>query len=312
MAAERLVICCPGFDASPWVQLFSQALPGLDIAVWDSGHVDARWAVVWKAPQVFWDANPQLEVAFNMGAGVDALMQAQLPEATTVVRLTDVGMGVQMAEYCLHMVTRLARRFADYETQWRDGGWADLKIDGPERWPVGVMGLGALGQRVLQSLVTLEYPLNGWSRTPREMAGVQCFHGMGQLPAFLAASRIVIVLMPLTPETHHVLNAQTLRQLPQGAHVINLARGPLLDADALLDALDDGHLGGAVLDVFEQEPLPADHRLRQHPKVQGTPHISARTRLKPTVARIASQIQALQQGAQADQLEGVVNRVRGY
>ncbi len=312
MAAERLVICCPGFDATPWVQRFSQALPGLDIAVWERGHVDARWAVVWKAPQGFWDANPQLEVAFNMGAGVDALMQARLPEATIVVRLTDVGMGVQMAEYCLHMVTRIARRFADYEAQWRDGAWEDLKIDSAEHWPVGVMGLGALGQRVLQSLLTLEYPLQGWSRTPKTLPGVQCFHGMDQLGTFLGASRIVIVLMPLTPETHHVLNAQTLRQLPKGAHVINLARGPLLDADALLASLDDGHLGGAVLDVFEQEPLPADHALRRHPLVQGTPHISARTRLKPTVERMAAQIQSLRSGFSADQLEGVVNRTRGY
>jgi glyoxylate/hydroxypyruvate reductase A len=312
MAAQRLVICCPGFDVSSWVSLFAQALPGVDIAVWESGHVDARWAVVWKAPQDFWDANPQLEAAFNMGAGVDAMMQAQLPSATTVVRLTDVGMGVQMAEYSLHMVTRIARRFADYEAQWRDGGWADLKIDGPERWPIGVMGVGALGQRVLRSLQTLDYPLRGWSRTPRALEGVDGYHGMAQLPAFLAASRIVIVLLPLTPETHHLMNAERLRQLPQGAHLINLARGPLVDVDALLAALDEGHLAGAVLDVFEQEPLPADHALRRHPLVQGTPHISARTRLKPTVARIAQQVRALLDGARPDQLEGVVNRLRGY
>jgi len=122
----------------------------------------------------------------------------------------------------------------------------------------------------------------------------------------------VIVLMPLTRETHHVLNAESLRQLPRGAHVINLARGELIDTEALLACLDEGHLGGAVLDVFEQEPLPADHRLRQHPLVQGTPHISARTRLKPTVARMASQVAALRAGQSPDQLEGVVNRQRGY
>lgn len=312
MSAKRLVICCPGHDATPWVQRFTQALPDVGIEAWESGHVDAQWAVVWQAPQAFWDDNPQIEVAFNLGAGVDAMMKAQLPAQTTVVRLTDVGMGVQMAEYALHMVTRIARRFADYETQWRAGGWEDLKLDGSERWPVGVMGLGALGQRVMQSLLTLDYPLNGWSRTPRDMAGVQCFHGLAQLPDFLAASRIVIVLMPLTPDTRHVLNAQTLRQLPQGAYVINLARGALIDSEALLDALDQGHLGGAVLDVFEQEPLPAESRLRQHPLVQGTPHISARTRLKPTVERIASQIQQLIDGASASEFEGVVDRGQGY
>lgn len=312
MAADRLVICCPGFDASPWLAAFAAALPGLEIQEWSQGHIDARWAVVWRAPQVFWDANPQLEVAFNMGAGVDALMHAQLPDGMAVVRLTDVGMGVQMAEYALHMVTRITRRFAEYEAQWRVGAWSELRVDNPERWPVGVMGLGALGQRVCQTLATLDYPLMGWSRTPRALPGVQGFHGADQLPAFLAAIRVVIVLVPLTPDTRHLLNAQTLRQLPAGAHVINLARGELIDTDALLACLDAGHLGGAVLDVFEHEPLPADHRLRQHPLVQGTPHISARTRLKPTVARIASQIDGLRQGQAPDQLQGVVNRARGY
>ena len=312
MSAGRLVICCPGFDATPWREALVSALPGLEIEEWTQGQVSARWAMVWRAPQAFWDANPQLDIAFNMGAGVDALMQADLPPAMTVVRLTDVGMGVQMAEYAVHMVTRISRRFAEYETQWRTGDWTELRVQGPERWPVGVMGVGALGQRVLRTLATLDYPLLGWSRTPKTLPQVQGFHGADQLPAFLSACRIVIVLMPLTPETHHVLNAQTLRHLPQGAYVINLARGGLVNTEALLDSLDDGHLGGAVLDVFEREPLPADHRLRQHPKVQGTPHISARTRLSATVARIASQILQLHNGTKPQQLEGVVNPERGY
>jgi glyoxylate/hydroxypyruvate reductase A len=171
------------------------------------------------------------------------------------------------------------------------------------------MGLGVLGARVAQALAAFEFPVLGWSRSDKEVAGVRCFGGEARFNDFLASSRVLVNLLPLTPGTENILDRDTLGRLQAGGYLVNVARGAhLVDAD-LLALLDSGHLAGAALDVFRTEPLPAEHPFWRHPKITLTPHTSARTLREESVAQIARKIVALERG---EPIAGVVDRNRGY
>jgi glyoxylate/hydroxypyruvate reductase A len=171
---------------------------------------------------------------FNIGAGVDALLKLRLPPGVAVVRLDDAGMAVQMAEYVCHAVIRHFRELDRYDEAAAQAQWAFRKPRQRQDFPVGVLGLGVLGQRVAKALAQFEFPVHGWSRGPREVPGVRCYHGSQGLPAFLAASRVLVNLLPLTPETRDLLNRATLSQLQPGGYVVNVARGAhLVDEDLL-------------------------------------------------------------------------------
>jgi glyoxylate/hydroxypyruvate reductase A len=179
-------------------------------------------------------------------------------------------------------------------------------------YPVGVMGLGVLGERVALALQAFEFPVNGWSRSPKNLPGVRCYSGDAQWTEFLAASRVLVNLLPLTAQTENILNRATLSQLQAGGYVINVARGGhLVDAD-LIDLLDSGHLAGATLDVFRQEPLPPEHPFWHHPHITVTPHTSARTLRDETIAQIAAKVRLWASGTPPAQLPGAIDRQRGY
>jgi glyoxylate/hydroxypyruvate reductase A len=169
--------------------------------------------------------------------------------------------------------------------------------------------LGVLGERVAKALQVFEFPVNGYSRSLKDLPGIRCFSGAQALPDFLAATRVLVNLMPLTPETENILNHTTLSQLQKGGYVINVARGKHLVEEDLLTLIDSGHLAGAALDVFRTEPLPADHVFWQHPKITVTPHTSARTLREESIAQIVGKMQALQRG---EPINGVVDHQRGY
>jgi len=169
--------------------------------------------------------------------------------------------------------------------------------------------LGKLGAHVAQAVASIGYPVAGWARRSREIDGVEIFHGAEQFNAFLARSRVLVNLLPLTPETEGIINADSLAGLKPNAVVINIARGGhVVDAD-LLAALDSGHVQAAVLDVFRQEPLPAEHPYWHHPKVRVTPHISAATLEAEAAEQISEGIRRLENGEQAN---GLVRRDSGY
>ena len=176
-------------------------------------------------------------------------------------------------------------------------------------FPIGIMGLGVLGQRVAQALTHFEFPVNGWSRTAKAIEGVRGFHGDEQRDDFLAASRILVNLLPLTVETQGIMNRSTLSRLQPGGYVINVARGAHLVDEDLLALLDSGHLAGATLDVFRTEPLPLDHPFWRHPNITITPHTSARTLRETSIAQIAGKLMALQRG---ELVAGLVDVGRGY
>jgi glyoxylate/hydroxypyruvate reductase A len=305
----NITVCFDKLDPAPWVQGLQAALPQARVAAWAPGAPPAEHAVVWAPPQAFIDAQPQLKTLFNIGAGVDALLRLNLPAGMQVVRLDDAGMSVQMAEYVTHAVIRHFREFDVYAGDAPDGRWSYRKPRSRADFAVGVMGLGVLGARVAQALRTFEFPVNGYSRSPRQIEGVRCFSGPGQLGEFLQASRILVNLMPLTPETENILNRETLSRLPRGGYLINVARGRHLVEEDLIPLIDGGQLAGATLDVFRTEPLPAEHPFWRHPKITVTPHTSARTLRDESIAQIAGKILAVARGAP---VRGVVDLQRGY
>ncbi|WP_089951775.1 glyoxylate/hydroxypyruvate reductase A [Limnohabitans sp. 2KL-3] len=305
----NITICFASLPPEPWVQAVQQALPDARVSAWAPGSPPADHAIVWAPPQQFIDEQTALQTLFNIGAGVDALLQLKLPPSLKVVRLDDAGMSVQMAEYVCHAVIRHFREFDGYDADTAAGKWSYRKPRSRADFAVGVMGLGVLGERVAKALQVFEFPVNGYSRSAKDLPGIRCFSGAQGLPEFLAATRVLVNLMPLTPETENILNQGTLSQLQAGGYVINVARGKHLVEEDLIALIDNGHLAGATLDVFRTEPLPADHPFWQHPKITVTPHTSARTLREESIAQIVGKMQALQRG---EPIRGVVDHQRGY
>ena len=314
MLAESMHIsfCCTDTKAQPWLDGLQAALPDARVTQWQPGSDAADYAVVWAPPQQFFDEQTKLKGVFNIGAGVDALTSLRIPAGVPVVRLDDAGMSVQMAEYICHAVIRHFREFDGYESDVAQGRWSYRKPRRRQDFPVGVMGLGVLGARVIRSLAMFDFPVLGWSRSDKKIEGVPCFSGASGLDDFLAATRILVCLLPLTPETENVMRQGTLARLLPGGYVINVARGGHLVDDDLIALIDSGHLAGATLDVFRTEPLPAAHPFWNHPKITLTPHTSARTLRDESIAQIAGKIRALSNGAPIASLAGVVDLRKGY
>ena len=304
-----ITVCCSNTAIEPWLAGLRAALPQAHISAWHSGAPQADYAVVWAPPQQFINEQLGLKALFNIGAGVDALLKLRLPPQALVVRLDDAGMAVQMAEYVCHAVIRHFREFDGYEADMAAGRWGYRKPRLRSDFPIGVMGLGVLGERVAKALAQFDFPINGWSRSPKAIAGVRAFSGADQFNDFLAASRVLVNLLPLTPGTADIINKDTLARLLPGAYVINVARGAHLVDNDLLAAIDSGQVAGATLDVFRTEPLPAGLAFWSQPRITLTPHTSARTLRDESIAQIARKIAALQRG---EAVAGIVNPARGY
>ena len=171
------------------------------------------------------------------------------------------------------------------------------------------MGLGTLGGTAARTLKGFMYDVAGWSRSPKTMDEIRCFAGADELEAFLKRSDIIVSILPGTEETMDLLNRETLALLPEGAYIVNCGRGNLIDDDALIEAMDSGHIAGAALDVFRAEPLPADHPFWTHPKVTVTPHYSSNGGAKHGVGVVVENIRRARAGAP---FEDVVNKDLGY
>ncbi|MGE4242186.1 2-hydroxyacid dehydrogenase [Ramlibacter sp.] len=295
--------------SAPWIAALQAALPGAEIEAWHPGAAPADHAVLWGPPQQLFDEQPRLRGVFNMGAGVDAFLHLKLPPQAVLVRLEDAGMATQMAEYVCQAVIRHFRDIDFYEREMEQGRWSFRKPLARSDFPVGVMGLGVLGSRVAQAVAHFDFPVAGWSRSRHEIEGVRCHWGADQLDEFLAATRILVCLLPLTPQTENILSRATLSKLRPGGYLVNVARGAHVVDEDLVALLDEGHLAGATLDVFRTEPLPQGHPFWNHPKIVMTPHASARTLREETVAQIARKIVAFERG---EAIGGIVDTGRGY
>jgi glyoxylate/hydroxypyruvate reductase A len=271
---------------------------------------DIHYALAWKPPEGFFDKMINLRLIINLGAGVDSLVgRRDLPAGVPITRITDPQMARMMAGYVLFATLRYARDIPRFEQAQRRGQWAYRHPRSPQDVRVAVLGLGELGSYAAQELHRQGLTVLGWSRSPRQIEGVQCYSGIETLDTVLSLADILVIMLPLTPQTRGLLSRDRLKKLPRGASLINVARGALVDQAAMTELIQSGHIGGATLDVFEREPLPAGDPLWNMENVLITPHLASVAIPASAARQIADNILRVSRG---DQPANRIDPSRGY
>jgi glyoxylate/hydroxypyruvate reductase A len=304
-----LALIIPDRKLDDLQQRLAQALPDTEIEVWPQIRNPAavEFAVVWKQPHGSLASLPALQAVQCFGAGVDAILADPTLPALPIARIVDPTLTDTMVRYLDGVVSYYRLRLDVFSAQQQQKQW---KPKSPRRIAhIAVLGLGELGAAAATHFASLGYSVSGWARTQKQLEHVSCFYGAVGLTKAVADADIVICLLPLTPATQQMLSEGFFSSLKPGAIFINVARGDIVDEIALLAALDNGRLQAACLDVFCQEPLPAEHPLWSHPAVLITPHVSAVTDVSAVVEQIADNYRRSQRG------EALLNPVdigRGY
>jgi len=274
---------------SEWVVALHSIDPALNVEVWPEigDPEEVEYIVSWNQPPHVLDQFPNLKCISSIGAGVEHLLNdTTRPVEIPLVRLVDDGLKQSMAEYVMLGVLEHFRRFKDYRRQQEQAVWEELQIPHISQPGIGIMGVGEMGGYVAGRLSDLGFRVFGWHRNRKRTGPIKVYSGIDELGEFLKDSDILVCLLPLTHETENILNAQTLSQLPPGAYLINVGRGGHLVEDDLLSALDSGHIAGAQLDVFREEPLPEKHPFWSHERITVTPHIASVTNPQSASAQI--------------------------
>ncbi|WP_306117416.1 MULTISPECIES: glyoxylate/hydroxypyruvate reductase A [unclassified Roseitalea] len=313
----KILLSVTGFDPAVWLAALQKHAPDREIVTEPASADDPtiRYAVVWKQRPGVLSGLPNLAAIFSVGAGVDHVFQdPDLPEVPIVRSVAD-DLTERMSEYVVWQVLDHHRKGPRYRRQQAERVWNEDRMQPAARdVTVGIMGMGILGRDAAEKLKALGFRIAGWSRRPQAIGGVEGFAGDAQLDGFLAISDIVVCLLPLTPATRGILSkplfARMKRRGPLGpAILINAGRGGLQNEADIVAALDNGWLGAATLDVFNQEPLPATSPLWNHPRVMITPHAAATSMPDALVPPILAQIEAFERG---EELRNVVDRQAGY
>lgn len=294
-----------------WRKTLAERLPNAEIVTADDPadkRRDADYLAVWKPSEALLAEQTRVRGIINLGAGVDALLaNPALPANVPIVKLRDAGMAELIADYARYGVLHFQRDFDRYQHQQTQREWREHAVVDKRDWQVGVLGLGAIGAKVAAILAADGFPVHGWSRTPKSLDAIVCHHGDTGLTKLLGQVRTLVLLLPSTGSTRHIIDAEALAALPEGASLINPGRGSLIDEAALLDALgqgeQEGHLRGAILDAFPEEPLPASSPLWAHPRIWITPHMAGPTPLREAVDQVAAAIHAFEAGNEMETVD---------
>ncbi len=277
----------------------------------DPGPVEEiEYAFVWAPEPGVLAQFPNLKVVFSLAIGVDHILTDPLLPEVPVVRLVARETTARMAEYVLLSALYLQRgwdRFA--QPQPEQLRWSAYSDKLASDTTVGILGMGAVGRQAASALKAVGFKVRGWSRTERRADGIATFHGNAQLPSFLAETEILVCVLPLTAQTQSIVNAELLSQLPQGASLVNAGRGQHLVEEDLLAAMESGHIRSAVLDVFHQEPLPAQHPFWAQPRITITPHCAGLASYAERARALARNIERYESGTP---MLHVADRHSGY
>lgn len=300
-------------DGDNWRQSLANRLPEADV-ITSSAPADQRrkadYLAVWKPSAELLREPIKLKGIVNLGAGVDALLNNPgLPAGVPIVKLRDAGMAELIGDYVRYGILHFQRDFDRYRRQQDARQWREHTVVDKADWPVGVLGLGAIGAKVAAMIAADGFPVHGWSRSEKSLEGITCHHGDEGLEDLLGRVHSLVLLLPDTPSTRHIINAETLARLPEGASLINPGRGSLIDEAALLDALGSdgdgdgdgeekskGRLRGAILDAFPKEPLSSESPLWSHPRIWVTPHMAGPTPMKEALDQVAAALRAFEAG----------------
>lgn len=296
-----------------WRETLSREQRGIDIRMYpdEMGEVaDITAALVWAPPTGLMASLPNLKLIQSLGMGVDHIFKdTELPGDVPVARIVDPDLVQRMSEYCVHSVLHYHRDADRYDADQRAARWRPAPYPAANARRVGVMGMGEIGADTAQKLRALDFNVAGWSRSLKDVPGVSSFHGEDGFRHFMQRSEYIVCLLPLTAETDGILNAQAFNLMPDGGGIINAARGGHVVDDDLIAALDSGKLAFAKLDVFRQEPLPADHPFWRHSKIRITPHNAGITNPETAAAQIVENYRRVLRG---DTPLNIVDPARGY
>ncbi|MEJ8758274.1 glyoxylate/hydroxypyruvate reductase A [Pontibacter sp. H259] len=307
-----IVIITAGKETTGWAKALKAKRPELEVLV----HPDVvakdkvEFALTWGHPLGVFKEYPNIKCIASMGAGVDHILRdPELPASATITKLEDPNLTRDMGLFVVALVLNHMRNLTAHKLSQQQHNWNRKRYLTTEDTTIGIMGMGTLGTHAACLLTNLGFKVNGWARTEKQLADVKVYKGEEELDSFLAKSDILICLLPLTPQTENILNKHTLNKLPKNAYVINVARGKHLVDEDLITLLDSGHLEGASLDVFREEPLPKDHPFWNHPKINITPHIASITDPASAATQVLDNYDRLQRG---EPLKNIVSLKLGY
>ena len=308
---RAILYCGAAARGQEWARITHESTDDLELRVWpeigDAAEID--YLAAWTIPAGLFDGLPSLKAVFSVGAGIDQLDLATIPAGLPLIRMIEPGITACLTAWVAMAVLALHRDLPAYVAQQRAGVWRGMKVVPPAAHRVGLLGLGHLGQSAAAALGGLGFPVAGWSRSAKVLPGIACHYGAEGLAAMLANTDILVCLLPLTPDTQGILNADLFARLPRGARVVNAGRGGhLVEAD-LITALDSGQVSAAVLDVAQQEPMPEGHAFWQHPAILLTPHVGAVTQTETGIEALLDNIARFRAGLPVD---GLVDRAKGY
>ncbi len=302
---------CDDSDAAPWMSALRDAMPSREIRLFPEvgERADIAYALVHAPPPELLASLPNLRAVFSLWAGIDHLASDPALPDVPIVRMVERGMTGSMTEYVVLQVLDRHRHGPQYRARQNEREWRPIVPPPAWRRRVGVLGLGTLGASAAHALAALGFDVAGWSRTLKQLDGIRTYHGAAGLQVLLNRTEILVCLLPLTDATRGIVNRDTIGRLPDGAYLINCARGAHVVETDLLEALDSGKLAGATLDVFDTEPLPRDHPFWSHPRVTVTPHIAAWTVIETAVESVAENIARIEAGLPP---RNVLDRGLGY
>lgn len=304
-----LLVNIPNRPLDKLIQRLEEHVPATEIRVHgdDFDKDEIEFALVWKHEAGSLTGYKNLKGISSFGAGVDSILSdPHLPDVD-IARIIDPDLAHNMAMYVVTQIQHHRLRLNQFQTQQKQLVW---KPKSPQRKKrIGILGLGELGAVAATWLNNMGFEVSGWSNSKKYIENVASYTDLNGLDEMLQQSDYLVNLLPLTASTKNILNQDVFQKLPQGAVVINVARGEHVVDDALIEALDRGHLDFAYLDVFRQEPLPQEHPFWRHPKIQITPHVSAVTNVETAVNQIVENYRRVKSQRP---LINTINRQLGY
>lgn len=310
---DKIVIIAPNTRfAEAWQKGLQKNAPDLTIERYpqDTDREATEFVMSFNPPDDVFENYPNLKVVASMGAGVRSILDCpSLPKNVSVTKVVQQEHQRDMAEFVLSLSLAHMRRLNTYFQYQTEGKWRPRSYQRTANTTVGIMGFGAIGQVMADLFLKTGFKVTGWSRTPKQVKGVQGFYGENQKKDFLKTAQILICVLPLTADTKGILNREVFQNLPQSAFVINVGRGAELNETDLIWAIDEGHLSGAALDVFQTEPLPESHPFWKHEKIMITPHIAGNTHPDLAAKDVLLNYKALKTGKP---FKHVIDRNKGY